>query len=578
MPAPDRRAHWILALAVVLPALPFLNQAFHIDDRIYLEVAENALRKPLFPYDYPAVFEGIRAPDAASHSHLPLTSYYLAILRLVFGADREWIFHLAFLVFPLIAVWTFYDFAKRWVGLPLPAAALLAVAPGFMALSHTLMTEVPQMAFWLLAISRFPAALEGKARVRDWILLAAGLLGAAWISLLTLALMLLLGAVWFLRRFGDRIGWSAAPPLRHPWLLPAVLASPLLVWGFWYGIGYLHYDRFLLLQTAGHMDQRGAFSGLLMAAKALSFLLVAGGAALFPLALWWGFGRKRSALAAALGVGWVGLGLWGEGWGVGASFLAGLFGAAGGLAFWGFGREWLAIWKSSGSGPTAVLSRAEKCLPLLWFGGIFASCVLLYPSGSVRYTLLAFPPLILLWQASLERLIEKNPYLLRNVAWTTVALTATVSLAVCHADYRFAGVYRAMARHVVGEFGGEGKTVWFTAEWGFRHYLQTEGARLLARVEVGPKPGDVIVKPRLASPWVTLYDGNEFVRLLKQIDAPPTANPIRILDFTSHAGFYSTAWGILPYSLSDGQRWEWFNVFEVKKEYDGPVPEPEKYW
>ena len=66
-------------------------------------------------------------------------------------------------------------------------------------------------------------------------------------------------------------------------------------------------------------------------------------------------------------------------------------------------------------------------------------------------------------------------------------------------------------------------------------------------------------------------------RLLKRIplDVP---GRLRLLDFGSRAGFYSTGWGMLPYSLASGDEWEWLNVYEVKKKYDGPVPEPEKHY
>jgi len=104
------------------------------------------------------------------------------------------------------------------------------------------------------------------------------------------------------------------------------------------------------------------------------------------------------------------------------------------------------------------------------------------------------------------------------------------------------------------------------------------GGKLLLRNSVEASPGDIIVKPYIASPWVTLYDGDKYTRLLEQREAPQ-GFPIRILDFFSHAGFYSTGWGILPFSWArSGERWEWINVFEVTKPYDGPIPESEKHW
>src|SRR5512141_1484967 len=121
----SKHPYLVLTLLVLAVCIPFLNEAVHIDDRIYLEVADNILQKPFFPYDYHPIFEGFQAEDAASHSHLPLTAYYLATVKAVTQSDQEWVFHLAFMVFPLIAAWAMYDLARRFVHSPLAAAALL---------------------------------------------------------------------------------------------------------------------------------------------------------------------------------------------------------------------------------------------------------------------------------------------------------------------------------------------------------------------------------------------------------------------------------------------------------------------
>lgn len=100
---------------------------------------------------------------------------------------------------------------------------------------------------------------------------------------------------------------------------------------------------------------------------------------------------------------------------------------------------------------------------------------------------------------------------------------------------------------------------------------------MLPRASNQANVGDVIIKPYIASPWVTLYDGDEYTDLLEQKIADEPF-PLRILDFSSHAGFYSTGWGFLPYSYSLGENWEWFNVFRIKKQYSGPLPETEQHW
>jgi len=99
----------------------------------------------------------------------------------------------------------------------------------------------------------------------------------------------------------------------------------------------------------------------------------------------------------------------------------------------------------------------------------------------------------------------------------------------------------------------------------------------MARTDAGAEPGDIIIKPYIASPWVTLYDSDEYTRLIEQVPVEVRL-PLRILDFSSHAGFYSSGWGLLPFSWTSGKHWEWFNVYEVTEKYSGTVPESEKHW
>lgn len=560
----------LVSLLVVLLTLPFIFQAFHIDDRIYLEVAGNVLSNPLHPYDYPPVFEGLVTPDAASHSHLPLTSYYLALLRRLAGGEPEWLFHLAFLVFPLLAVWSFADLARRFTAFPAAAACLLIAGPGVLVLSHTLMTEVPLLAFWALSVSRVVAICDGETAKSNWIAAGAGLTGAALISLISVGLIVLLGAHLAL-------SWNAIDASARR-KLPLLLLLPLLVWAAWYWCSYLHYDRFVLVRTVLHLDKRSAFSWLVLGQKLLSLLLNLGGAFLCPIVLWYGFGRRRSLWLIPVVVLTIGLGPWAapDSWSRSQSFLWVLLAGTGTLAFIGVLREG-ADGNGVDSPPETASGRRLRRLLLFWLAGIATAAVVLYPSGSVRYVLLLAPPLILLWLRALERKVDFNRYFLRNLVWTGVILTLLWSLPIAYADYRFAGMYREEARALVQDYRRPGQEVWFTAEWGFRYYLEKAGARLLPRTSLGPKPGDVIIKPRVAFPWVTLYDRPEYTRLREQRPTSMTF-PIRLLDFESHAGFYSTAWGILPYSWASEGRWEWYNVYEVIQEYDGPIPEPERHW
>jgi hypothetical protein len=328
------------------------------------------------------------------------------------------------------------------------------------------------------------------------------------------------------------------------------------------------------------MDKRTVLSSTLVGGKLLSLLLNLGGIFVVPLALWYGFCRRRTGLIALLagiasglilawqGVDWRGAEL--------ALFV--LMFSSGALTLMAVFRELdlpRRIEDLRGLGDKEQSS--QDWLLLLWFSGIVFSCLLLYPSGSVRYVILLAPPLVLVWGMSLDRLVA-NPYFCRNLAGLAACLTCLLGLTISYADFKLAGTYRTFAREIIEEYQAESRTVWFAGEWGLRYYLESLGGKLLLRNSVEASPGDIIVKPYIASPWVTLYDGDKYTRLLEQREAPQ-GFPIRILDFFSHAGFYSTGWGILPFSWArSGERWEWINVFEVTNPYDGPIPESEKHW
>ena len=549
----------VLAAAIVLTSLPFIDQAFHIDDRIYLSTADNILQSPLFPYDYPLYFEGRLAKDMASHSHLPLTSYYLALVKAVTGSEREWIYHVAFLVFPVIAVFSFYDMARRYVRNGLAATLIFIGSPAFLVLSHTLMPDVPLLALWLLSLSRVLRITSGEGDNRDRIVLVTAVMGAAFMSLLTVGLLLLITAY-----LGSRF-WNSLP-LHHRgfWLL--LLGGPVLLWFFWYTRAYLHYDRMVLATVFLYVkNERVAFDWSELGLRFLSFVLNSGSVLLFPLAIWTAFhGRHRTRIALllfALSLLWFWIFV--EGWSFVHTALFALFCSSGVLVIW----EFVALIKDG---------RPERRLLFLWYFGILTACLLLYFNGSARYVLLVLPPVVLLWVKHLETRV-KDRYLVRNILGTTVLMSALYAGLASYADYHFAEIYRKNSSELYSDYKTEESHVWIAGEWGFRYYMEREGARLLPRTSQEPVPGDIIIKPFVAFPWVTLYDGDPMTSLLEQ-RIHRDEIPLRIMDFSSHAGFYSTGWGLLPMSLSTGEPWEWFNVYRVEQEYSGPAPQEQRWW
>ena len=159
--------NWHLALLVLIVgvcAAPFLGQPFHIDDNFYMDMARNALVNPWHPNDTPYVFEGRLLQDMGSHSHPPLQTYFLAILQKCFGEGpgKERVYHSFALIYPILAVISFYFLAARFFARPLWPALALACSPLFLIMQHNLMADVPTLALWLAAVSTFVYATDSR--------------------------------------------------------------------------------------------------------------------------------------------------------------------------------------------------------------------------------------------------------------------------------------------------------------------------------------------------------------------------------------------------------------------------------
>src|SRR5438270_2448389 len=139
----------ILIVLTIALHLPFIAEAFHLDDAQYLDVALNVSKNPLFPMDMPSVFGG-HHQDLWGHTHPPLNAYLIAgLVGLHGGPPSERFLHTSFLLFPILLTVSFYFLARRFAGNALIASVLLSTNPTLMVSAHTLMADVPLMALWV---------------------------------------------------------------------------------------------------------------------------------------------------------------------------------------------------------------------------------------------------------------------------------------------------------------------------------------------------------------------------------------------------------------------------------------------
>src|SRR5262245_43057113 len=169
-----KRALWIAFALVLLIRIPFLNQAIQGDDHIYISEAQHALIDPLHPNNVKYVFTGAEV-DLRGHPHPPANAWALAGLLLIFGDVKEIPFHVAYIVFSLVAVWAMWTIAVRFGGRPLWATLLFIAVPAFVVNGSSLESDLPFLAFWMAAVAAFTAEGLGALMAAALCLVAASM-------------------------------------------------------------------------------------------------------------------------------------------------------------------------------------------------------------------------------------------------------------------------------------------------------------------------------------------------------------------------------------------------------------------
>ena len=532
----------ILILAVVAAAVPFINQPFHMDDNFYIDMARNVLQKPLFPYDSPYVFEGILVSDMGSHSHPPFQAYFLAGILFLFGEGegRECIYHACALVFPIICVAAFYLLAAKFLRKPLWPALLLAFSPLFLVMQHNLMTDVPNLAFWLSGIAAFVWAEEAGNK-KAYLVSSIFLTAALFTSYQSLSLPLLLG-FYHLRKRNNAFGWLA-------------LLAPVVLLAMWFTANCIHYDRFLLADTAKYVQSRNGWDPGRLATKFAAIIQYQGWLVIFPILLPYVFARglaRRCLVLASLIIAyavWLAIPQYSL-----SNKVILIAGSIAGLAIvLEMGSQ--VITRKSQMATDVKWRTTERQFLYLWYFGVIAYCLLLFSDGSARYLLPLVPPMLMLFCHKCEVFARKAGV---TVLYAAVVLSGSAGLALSHADLEFASIYPRIARDSRRITGGMAS--YYGGEWGFRYYMAKANFRQLTAGTDGLSSSNWLVRPALALPY--RLDRSSLARtiLVREI-AYGVKTPLRLLDRHSPAGFYSTHWGILPFSIS----WEDQEVIDIRQ-------------
>ncbi len=540
MQAKDRSFALAALILLAGTSLPFLGQALHIDDQIYVMGAEIIEADPLRPYSARRGFLGLKVPYYRGiNSHPEGLPYYLAAMRAVTGAESETALHaimLPFLVLLAVGIW---GLARELGSHPGWCALLLLSTAPVLVMGHTVMTDLPFIALfcaglWALLRShgRGKETTGGGAGAVGWTLLAILLCNYAWFMQYRGLLLLPMGVGWLLvtRRVSipSLVVLGSIPLLFGGWC--AWNQWELGKAHFFFSGGQIEWTAERLIKSAAAMS---AYSGVTLAPLCLVVLY-----------------RLRGRIKELLALGAASL--------AGSLLLVGLLadsvpGPRAAMVI----SATLGLFLLSGAALSSLRLEGEHTRTLiLVLVGLAALQVGASLFASVRMLLLPLPFLVLLLVRDLK---APPPRLLAG----TLALNLILGLLICWGDRSYADAYRDLAPKVAARATAGGGKGFFVGEWGLRNYLEEQGLSYLTTYDQTPRKGDHVVVPGLNCPWPV------HAELKKRLGPPstmevPAANPLRTMDPALGAGFYTDGYGLLPFAFAtDDKPYDVLKIYPV---------------
>lgn len=548
---PNLRDLTILAGFFLLLHVPFLKQAYIIDDGNFIDQAFHIIKNPAGPYSFDIHLEEV-FNFFRYFANPPGFAYYLAAMIKLFGSS-EMALHSVCLVFPAIALLSMYALSQEITGMGLYGALLLLVTPTFLLSSHTVMPDVPAMAFYILAIFLFLRGID-----QDDLLLytfsgaAAGISSLLKYSGLTVLPLILL--YWLLCR----------KRTLKPFVTFLVAG---LVFGAWCTASYLIYGEVHFISMIVYESSHRPF--FMKVIQGVAELIEVGGATVFPLFLMpWvfisSFGLSRLA-------GWSTVLNAGIGFlialpaytfpplivydpinrALGALLLATGCSAITFVIFYGIHslKDYLKAVRSRTE--NEWISAAKSLLLVCWFLGIFIFNIRLLFS-TPKYLVPGLPALILLLLGASEKTakaFQSFPSWKKAVMFIT---TAALALCLSVVDAAYGNSHKKFITETL-PFKFPKSRIWFNGHWTIRYYSEKMGYQYLG-TELSdrsrPQSGDIVFEVEEA---VRHDMPAVLVARIKERERENVFSPLPILltSRTMRAGYWSHGLGVLPYIITD---------------------------
>jgi 4-amino-4-deoxy-L-arabinose transferase-like glycosyltransferase len=521
-------------LLPLLLGAPFAGRTYFVDDHYHVLMARGLLDHPARPYDFVAddAGPGHRGWERGQPPRMvnpPLHHYALALFWKLTGG-RLWAVRLLSLFFSAGAALMIFFLARRFVVPPVPAAVLSALSPAFWLSSHALLIDSTLMFFFCAALW---AWTEGLARRSAGWLAASGVaMGAAILTKYTGGYVGVLALLYWAVA-GPRPRWKPAP------LFLAIPAAVLGLWSLWnlWAYGAPH-----LTESSKRVMQSFAWSHVLVFLSFLTGSLgfpffavprtrrgvaVAGSAwgALTVLGVLAGFTLFQGAFIASLVV-------------LGTVFLGDVLTVAVRSPF--SGDRFLALW--------LLLGAVQMIWVMQWV--------------AARYYLTLLPPAVFLFLRALRTRRAHAPEAFGRVVARTAGVLFLLGGGLAVADWAQAETGRRIVddlrRDAPVAPSGRKFILWDSFRAG--DLLKEDGWQP-AFPETVFVPGDLLLRPEVVMPPWWFGPGRPPLAV-RAIHNYPCRFPVRVMDNRGAAGFYASAWGPLPFTLSRSPL-ERYTLFEV---------------
>jgi len=513
---------WILTALTCACLLPFINDAFHIDDPLFLWAAKQIVKHPFDPYGFSVVWYGTAMPMSEVTKNPPLASYFIASV----GSWASWserVLHLAFL-FPSVTVILGVHLLARDLTQSRFLAALITLAsPGFLVSATSVMSDVPMLALWLFAVILWRKGLEQD----KFLFLAAGgvLIGVCSLTKyfgIALIPLLFLYSVWRERR-------------RRNWLICLLIPIVMLAaYQWWTRSMYGHGSLSGLADYVQYARSDNSTSAAGSFVVALSF---AGGcilpALLFIPGLWSRRWMAMAAVVSALGTGAIVLG-WIH---IESAFpddqrlLLGL--QLGLYIAGGISALWLAVsdfWRNR---------NADSILLLGWVLGTFTFAAFVNWTVNGRSILPMIPAVAILIARRFEFVPQPR---LHYAMFIPLAICLPIALWATAGDAALANSARNAALEIHDRGVHDLKRILFAGHWGFQYYMDSLGGEAIDFSKTQTTMFDIVAIPRNNSNQAQIKSAVAVGKVSRTIKTYTTTMQPGIA-----AGFYTSVWGPMPY-------------------------------